>query len=213
MESNKSGWNILLIVLLAGVLLSTLSYLSSSSWRWETPPEGSKQEYTYDQTRPADKQAEESESKQPSVTDQPWVIKQPAPPFAPVKSCYGVGETVEADGLSFTLRNASVSQYNEKDLVVLDFFIEDISNEHAWISWASFDAFVDDWAVDEEIPIFVPGLSIDQLLSADLTPGKRTQGIVAYKLNKGWKVLELQYLFYSDGQKKIVFCVTPDDVK
>lgn len=213
MESNKSGWNILLIVLLAGVLLSTLSYLSSSSWRWETPPEGSKQEYTYDQTRPADKQAEESESKQPSVTDQPWVIKQPAPPFAPVKSCYGVGETVEADGLSFTLRDASVSQYNEKDLVVLDFFIEDISNEHAWISWASFDAFVDDWAVDEEMPSSVPGVSRDQFLSADLTPGKRTQGKVAYKLNKGWKVLELQYLFYSDGQKKIVFCVTPDDVK
>jgi len=212
-ESNKSGWNILLIVLLAGVLLSTLSYLSSSSWRWETPPEGSKQEYTYDQTRPADKQAEESESKQPSVTDQPWVIKQPAPPFAPVKSCYGVGETVEADGLSFTLRDASVSQYNEKDLVLLDFFIEDISNEHAWISWASFDAFVDDWAVDEEMPSSVPGVSRDQFLSADLTPGKRTQGKVAYKLNKGWKVLELQYLFYSDGQKKIVFCVTPDDVK
>ena len=207
MESNKSGWNVFLIVLLAGVLLSTLSYFSSSSWRWQTPPEGSKQEYTYDQTSPAYNQPEESESKPP------WVIKQPTPPFAPVKSCYGVGETVEADGLSFTLRDASVSQYNEKDLVVLDFFIEDISNEHAWISWASFDAFVDDWAVDEEIPIFVPGLSIDQLLSADLTPGKRTQGIVAYKLNKGWKVLELQYLFYSDGQKKIVFCVTPDDVK
>ena len=213
MESNKSGWNVFLIVLLAGVLLSTLSYFSSSSWRWQTPPEGSKQEYTYDQTSPADNQPEESESKQPSVMDQPWVIKQPAPPFAPVKSCYGVGETVEANGLSFTLRNASVSQYNEKDLVVLEFFIEDISNEHEHIYWASFDAFVDDWAVDEEIPIFVPGLSIDQFLSADLTPGKRTQGIVAYKLNKGWKVLELQYLFYSDGQKKIVFCVTPDDVK
>lgn len=213
MDSNKSGWYIFLIILLAGVLLSTLSYLSSSSWRWETPPEGSKQEYTYDQTRPADKQPEESESKQPSVTDQPWVIKQPTPPFAPVKSCYGVGETVEADGLSFTLRDASVSQYNEKDLVVLDFFIEDISNEHAIIYWGSFDAFVDDWAVNPEVLSSVPGLSIDKLLNADLTPGKRTQGIVAYQLNKGWKVLELQYLFYSDGQRKIVFCVTPDDVK
>jgi len=145
-----------LIVLLAGVLLSTLSYFSSSYWRWQTPPEGSKQEYTYDQTSPAYNQPEESESKPP------WVIDQPAPPSAPVKSCYGVGETVEANGLSFTLRNASVSQYNEKDLVVLEFFIEDISNEHEHIYWASFDAFVDDWAVDEESPIFVPGLSIDQ---------------------------------------------------
>lgn len=132
------------------------------------------------------------------------------------------GNYVEIDNLKFSFEKAS--QYDEigegyfvdkpedgKKYLVLFFEVENISNEEQHVNMFYYDAYVDDYTIDETY-IFSDVEGYEDL-SGDLAPGKKLKGYVCYEVNPDWQKFEFSY---TDGivssDPTYEFVVTPDDL-
>ena len=132
------------------------------------------------------------------------------------------GNYVEIDNLKFSFEKAS--QYDEigeeyfvnkpedgKKYLVLFFEVENISNEDQHVNMFYYDAYVDDYTIDETY-IFSDVEGYEDL-GGDLAPGKKLKGYVCYEVNPDWQKFEFSY---TDGivssDPTYEFVVTPDDL-
>ena len=123
-----------------------------------------------------------------------------------------IGDTLEIDGVRFTLSEAlkydsigDNSPVDGKEYLVLFFDVENISNEDKLVTYLNFSGLVDDERI---MTTFIFG-DIDGItnLNKNLEVGEITKGYVAFEVDKNWEDFDLSYRKLLDD-KVITFYVT-----
>ncbi|MBQ2642481.1 MAG: DUF4352 domain-containing protein [Eubacterium sp.] len=118
------------------------------------------------------------------------------------KNFYTVGETAKQAGISMKFKKAIVSHGDSdgfvrpdkgKEYVICVFKVKNKSDEKISMSWAEFEAYIDNRSIDED----VWGLQCEDAkkygdFSGEVSPGKTLEGCVVYEVKKGWKKLEMR---------------------
>lgn len=133
----------------------------------------------------------------------------------------GLGDTVEYDGLKFTLD--SVTEYIDTSeyatdkpdagniFIMLNFTVSNDSGEDKHINMFYEDSYCDDVSIDPHPILFnAPGDTI----WGDIASGKKRKGYVVYQVPSNWDTLEFQYQVVSifSSSEKAVFKVSSSDV-
>lgn len=86
-----------------------------------------------------------------------------------------------------------------KQFVFFKFYVENISDEEHTISYFSFDGFADGYSVSLK--------GCDEELSATLSPGRTTTGMVCFEVPKDASVIETEYEYdlWNDGRVTFVY--------
>ena len=93
-----------------------------------------------------------------------------------------------------------------KKFVIIDFEVENISDEDDYFNWYNIDSYVDGYSADIKYEI-VSG----NLLTGDVNKGKKLAGSLGYEVPIDWKEIEVNYDEGSIIQKsKITATITPD---
>ncbi|MBQ2642484.1 MAG: DUF5067 domain-containing protein [Eubacterium sp.] len=118
------------------------------------------------------------------------------------KKFYTVGETAKYNGISMKFEKAVVSHGDKskfiepdkgKEFVICVFKVKNKSDDKISMSWATFEAYVDDKSIDEDIiGLQLPEAEKYGSFDGEIAPGKSLEGSVVYQLKKGWKKLEMR---------------------
>ena len=112
---------------------------------------------------------------------------------------FKLGETVETSKVKATITEMTKSEGSEfntpeegNEFVLLKMTIENISdNQELTISSIlSFNAYVDDEALDESFSAILEG---DKTMDGTIAPGKKLSGTLAYEVPKDWKEIEIHF--------------------
>lgn len=117
------------------------------------------------------------------------------------KTEFGVGETINYDGVKITLKDFKESKGDKKSFVepnkgkiyvIGNFEVKNDSDEKINVNWASFEGYYDDNAIEPD----VIGQSLPQVkkmgeLFGDVAPGKKIKGGVVFEVPKKWKKMEI----------------------
>lgn len=111
---------------------------------------------------------------------------------------YGLEETVLKNGLSITWNNvyshAGKKAPDGNVYVILEFSVENGTNDHVYVNALDFYTYFDDCSVESDSDAELFAMENDmQLLSGYLAPGKKRTGIIAYKAPKYWERVEIYY--------------------
>lgn len=134
----------------------------------------------------------------PSETqDQPTTIPHLSDEkFESPPAVYGMNETVSKGNVSITWENTYT--YSGKDCpidktyVLLEFTVENNSNDHIYVNALDFYTYFDDCSVEQSIDaeLFADDL---QQISGYLAPGKKRTGIIGYEVPRYWQRVEVYY--------------------
>lgn len=132
-------------------------------------------------------------------------------PAATEKSAFTVGDAVENDGVTVTLKSVEESMGDEffkpdsgKVFVLCEFEIENNSDEGISVSSImSFEAYCDDYAVDMDFS--ATSATDKSQLDGSVAPGKKMSGVIGYEVPQDWKALEVHYIDNVWSPKPIVF--------
>ena len=98
-----------------------------------------------------------------------------------------------------------------KKYLVLFFDVENVSDEDQYVNMFYWDAYADDYEIDQETLIVKP--DDYDMLSGDLAVGKKMKGYICYQVDKDWEKLEATYTDgILDSNDKYEFIVTPKDL-
>ncbi|MFQ6880551.1 MAG: DUF4352 domain-containing protein [Oscillospiraceae bacterium] len=110
---------------------------------------------------------------------------------------YSVGQTAVADGISITLLSAT--EMNDMEyfvpaegnvFLVLEFELENNSGEdYAISSLLSFEAYCDDYSVDQQIVTPEGKTTLD----GDIADGKRMNGVIVYEVPSTYSNFEIKF--------------------
>lgn len=150
---------------------------------------------------------------QPNV-DQPTETKEHAtekPTEVPKKDVYVVGDTLEENGLRivyvasgvFKSTNSYIQPDDGKEYIFLKFYVENIGSSDQSISYFDFDCYADGYSCDSFY-------SIDEPLSATLSPGRTTMGNVGFEVPKDANEIEVEYEINLWTDKKVKFAYEGD---
>lgn len=123
-----------------------------------------------------------------------------------------IGDTLEIDGVRFTLSEAlkydsigDNTPVEGKEYLVFFFDVENTSSEEKLVTYLNFSGLVDEERI---IPTFIFG-DIDGTtnLNKNLEVGETTKGYVAFEVDKNWEDFDLSYRKLLDD-KVITFYVT-----
>lgn len=128
---------------------------------------------------------------------------------------YGIGETAESKDVKVTLLNAETSegaQYvtpsDGNIFIALEFEIEnDSSSDINVISIASFEAYCDDYSINESLSVNVL-YDNKNTLDGSVAAGKKMNGIIGYEVPKDWKELEVTFTPSFWSNRSVTFVVT-----
>lgn len=124
---------------------------------------------------------------------------------------YGVGDTIDADGLKITFKKCYTKkrgEYTKPDkgniFLIIDVVVKNDSKYDADVSSANFDAYADDTAVETYYMDSDLGV---KSLSASLSPGKKATGSLTYEVPKNFKkiTLECEPNIFSLSDDKYIF--------
>ena len=97
-----------------------------------------------------------------------------------------------------------------KEYLVFFFNVENIDDENNFVSIHNFTGYVDDTLVASKI--LINNVDNVQYLSADLTPGKKARGYVAYEVDTNWKQFDIHYKENSfDYNDSMIFTVVNEE--
>lgn len=136
----------------------------------------------------------------------------PVPTSAPEKTTFAIGETVELNNIMVTMVGVSESNgsdYNKPAdgnvFAICEFEIENnSSNDIAVSSVISFEAYCDDYAIQQSFTGLMEASSKKQL-DGSVAAGKKMNGVIAYELPSDWKELEINYTPVFWSGKDITF--------
>ena len=127
-----------------------------------------------------------------------------------------IGDTLKTDDLRIILTDALMYSSIEgeyfsdtpaegKEFLVFFFDIENISDESEYISSYDFSGFVDGYSVSSK-HLFN---TIDEVeeLGADLAPGMKANGYIAFEIDTTWKEFEVHF----DDNEKVIFKVVNEE--
>ena len=97
-----------------------------------------------------------------------------------------------------------------KIFLICEIELENISDEDMSISLLSFDAYADDYSVDDDIFI-LSSLNMDSL-GGTVAPGKKMKGSVAYEVPKDWTNFQLDFEPFLLSDQKIHLVVSKEDL-
>ena len=131
-----------------------------------------------------------------------------------------IGDTLTDNELKITLNNAltyseiegvlSGTPDDGKEYLVFFFNVENIDDENNFVSIHNFTGYVDDTLVASKI--LINNVDNVQYLSADLTPGKKARGYVAYEVDTNWKQFDIHYKENSfDYNDSMIFTVVNEE--
>lgn len=112
---------------------------------------------------------------------------------------YTIGQTVEVDGVSFTLKSAEVTNaitsstgYDMeaeagKEFLVLDWDINNGSKSTYYLSSGSFETYCDNQSINEDAVTYSEP---NALQFSELGAGRQTGGTVVYAVPQGWQTFE-----------------------
>lgn len=130
---------------------------------------------------------------------------------------YHVGETGEYRDFSisflsvFEHKGVEFSEPQEgKIFLICEIELENISDEDMSISLLSFDAYADDYSVDDDIFI-LSSLNMDSF-GGTVAPGKKMKGSVAYEVPKDWTNFQLDFEPFLLSDQKIHLVVSKEDL-
>lgn len=112
---------------------------------------------------------------------------------------FKLGETVETSKVKATITEMTKSEGSEfntpeegNEFVLLKMTIENISEDQELTisSILSFNAYVDDEALDESFSAILEG---DKTMDGTIAPGKKLSGTLAYEVPKGWEEIEIHF--------------------
>ena len=132
-----------------------------------------------------------------------------------------IGDTLSSDGISITLTDALIFDKIEgedvsdvpsegKEYLVFFFNIMNNSSEDKYVSVHNFTGYVDDVFVSDVV--LVNDVQGSSSLGADLAPGKKTTGYVAFEISTSWEDFEIRYKSNSfDLKDSIIFDVVKEE--
>ena len=132
-----------------------------------------------------------------------------------------IGDTLTSDDLKITLTDALMYSSIEgdsftdtpsegKEYLVFFFNVENTGDESEYISSYNFSGYVDNTFVNNVI--LFNNVDGNESLSADLAPGKKARGYVAYEVDTNWKEFEIHYKDNSfDLEDSMIFKVVNED--
>ena len=132
-----------------------------------------------------------------------------------------IGDTLSGDDVKITLTDALIYPRIEgeaftdtpaegKEYLVFFFNVENIDDENNFVSIHNFTGYVDDTLVASKI--LINNVDNVQYLSADLTPGKKARGYVAYEVDTNWKQFDIHYKENSfDYNDSMIFTVVNEE--
>ena len=132
-----------------------------------------------------------------------------------------IGDTLSGDDVKITLTDTLIYPRIEgeaftdtpaegKEYLVFFFNVENIDDENNFVSIHNFTGYVDDTLVASKI--LINNVDNVQYLSADLTPGKKARGYVAYEVDTNWKQFDIHYKENSfDYNDSMIFTVVNEE--
>lgn len=113
---------------------------------------------------------------------------------------YGIGEPATSGGITMTLNSVTESngsQYNKpadgKVFLLCEFTIDNQSSSDLTISsLASFEAYVDNYSVNESLTATLLEKGSKNQLDGKIATGKKMNGIIGYEVPSDWKEIEIQ---------------------
>ena len=132
-----------------------------------------------------------------------------------------IGDTLKTDNLRIILTDALMYSSIEgeyftdtpaggKEFLVFFFDIENISDESEYISSYSFSGFVDGYSVSSK-HLFNTIEGVEEL-GADLAPGMKANGYIAFEIDTTWKEFEVHFDDYDfDDNEKVIFKVVNEE--
>lgn len=131
------------------------------------------------------------------------------------KSVYGVGETAEQSDIKVTLVDAQtstganyVTPEDGKVFVLLEFEIEnDSANDITVSSIASFEAYCDDYSINESLSAALLDNG-KNTLDGDVAAGKKMNGIIGYEVPSDWQTIEVTVTPSFWSNRSVTFEIT-----
>lgn len=132
-----------------------------------------------------------------------------------------IGDTLTGDEVKITLTDALMYSSVEgeaftdtpaegKEYLVFFFNIENVSDEDKFVSTYNFTGYVDDTMIVNKM--LFNDVDNVQSLSADLAPGKKVRGYVAYEVDTNWKQFDIHYKENSfDYNDSMIFTVVNEE--
>lgn len=132
-----------------------------------------------------------------------------------------IGDTLKTDEFRIILTDALIyssigeeENYKEipaegKEYLVFFFNVENISDESEYISSYNFSGYADGYTVSVEY-LFNDIDGVEKL-GADLSPGMKTKGYVAFEVDTSWQKFELHFNDFSNSEEELVFTVVNED--
>lgn len=131
-----------------------------------------------------------------------------------------IGDTLSTDTYRITLKDALI--YNsigdeedyldvpekDKEYLVFFFIIENISNEGEYISSYDFNGYVDGYAISTAY--LYNNVDGYEELSADLAPGTKAKGFIAYEVDTNWQEFDMHFNDWL-GETELVFGVVNEN--
>lgn len=114
-----------------------------------------------------------------------------------------IGDTLKTDDFKITLTNALLyssigdnNYYQEtpsagKEYLVFFLDVENISDESQYISNYNFSGYADGYTVS--VKYLLNDIDNIEALSANLAPGKKTKGFIAFEVDTTWEEFELHF--------------------
>lgn len=123
-----------------------------------------------------------------------------AEPAEPVQEFFKLGDIVQTKKVNATITNiekSNGSQFNSpaegNEFVLLNIEIENISNSEINVSsMLSFDAYVDDVALNESLSAQIAKEGTNTV-DGTLASGKKLKGTLAYEIPTGWVQIEIHF--------------------
>lgn len=136
---------------------------------------------------------------------------------------FGVGDTVDFDGVQMTLEKALLSKGNANEFVTPDdgkyflglvFDIKNDSDDDISVSSVlSFDAYCDDTTIDQDIiGLQAPELKKFGQLDGNVAKGKKMNGVICYQVPKDFKSFEIRFTPNVWLDKEVIFNIPVKDV-
>lgn len=131
-----------------------------------------------------------------------------------------VGDTLKGDDFRITLKSATKydtigegslakTPAEGKEYLVFLLEVENISDDEEYISDMDFNGYVDNNLVSNLITF--SDVDGQKALSGTLASGKKTDGYIAYEIDKNWKEFELHYKEGYNGNKMIFSVVNENN--
>ena len=128
------------------------------------------------------------------------------------QSKFKIGDVVDLNGVQVTLVDVTEStgeQYNTPAdgniFLICEFEINNQSkSDIAVSSMVSFEAYCDDYAINQSLSALVLNNTKNQL-DGTVAAGKKMNGVIGYEVSKDWKSLEITYSPSFWGSKSMTF--------